>query len=145
MDTNKFEKQVQKKLKKLSMDDILFFSWLCAVRILPLLEIDITSHNGQNENFYKTKQQQRLISILRAVDIAAIARVKADIETALDIHSAVASIKDKSSVVYVVTLASKASTSIGSTATAANNATRLAAATHFAAQSFGINMSSVIF
>ena len=64
MDNETFRKQVENKLKKMSREQIVFFTWLCAVRALPFI--------GKNGNFaYWQEEENRkkhLYALFRALD-----------------------------------------------------------------------------
>lgn len=64
MTSKKFKQLVQEELQGLSYQNTIYFAWLCAVRVLPLL--------GAKGNFcYWSKECQRyLFTVLRALDVS---------------------------------------------------------------------------
>jgi len=64
MDDKDFKNQIEIELKTINKNDIVFFSWICAVRALPYL-----CSNG-NLNYWGDERMKHLYSIFRALDLS---------------------------------------------------------------------------
>ncbi len=71
LDKESFRGQIAAQLQELSDEDVRFFAWLCAVRVLPFLGSEGNFDFWESEVTDKVKQKH-LYSVLKALDTAAI-------------------------------------------------------------------------
>ncbi len=64
MDNRIFKNQIDKELQKLDKEQVVFFTWLCAVRVLPFIGIE------GNFNYWKKEERQKyLYTLFRSLDM----------------------------------------------------------------------------